>query len=365
MIGVGEEHDRGLPAPFLRVPQTQACSRSTRRRTWKLGISSSGVRVLLLHTFAFEFEKPASSLPGTTGSTTRTNSPGWGPRPRTWRRPGLPASPGGLPSSTSNHAFHIENRKLVRGWRNSAPRRTSSSLKPRSDRSAGQRYRGPGFRNRNATRRSVCGRLGVPFGTARTRPGVPFVSYRDTLFCDRAVIGGWDRTSGNRSALHHRRNDGRRMGGRSNTSTSSTGATCTPRRSFPTTMPGRVAAEEPRIPAGWTRGGIPRGPLPELWSGNVVAIGNAAGSSNRWTTALQVICVETSSLAGLPRRQPLRIPPTLIDLYNRYNTAAWDDIRTSSPCTTASIRILDSRSGGRPATMWRCTPPPEVVLVLS
>ena len=25
--------------------------------------------------------------------------------------------------------------------------------------------------------------------------GVPFISYADTLYCDRAVIGGWQRTS--------------------------------------------------------------------------------------------------------------------------------------------------------------------------
>jgi tryptophan halogenase len=65
-----------------------------------------------------------------------------------------------------------------------------------------------------------------------------------------------------------------------------------------------------------------------FWVGNVVGIGNASGFVEPLeATALQVICVQTSTLAdGLADSlgEPTR---TLVDFYNRYNTEQWDDIR--------------------------------------
>jgi tryptophan halogenase len=64
------------------------------------------------------------------------------------------------------------------------------------------------------------------------------------------------------------------------------------------------------------------------WVGNVVGIGNAVGFVEPLeATALQVICVESMTLAdtlgdslGVP-------PPSLVALYNQFNSRVWDDIR--------------------------------------
>jgi tryptophan halogenase len=65
-----------------------------------------------------------------------------------------------------------------------------------------------------------------------------------------------------------------------------------------------------------------------FWIGNVVGIGNASGFVEPLeATALQVICVQTSTLADGLVDSMQEPTPTMIDFYNRYNTAQWDDIR--------------------------------------
>jgi tryptophan halogenase len=64
------------------------------------------------------------------------------------------------------------------------------------------------------------------------------------------------------------------------------------------------------------------------WIGNVVGIGNSVGFVEPLeATALQVICVEASTLADSLTDCLCEPTPTLIELYNRYNAQAWDDIR--------------------------------------
>jgi tryptophan halogenase len=64
------------------------------------------------------------------------------------------------------------------------------------------------------------------------------------------------------------------------------------------------------------------------WVGNVVGIGNSVGFVEPLeATALQVICVEASTLADSLVDCLCEPTPTLIELYNRYNGQAWDDIR--------------------------------------
>ena len=64
------------------------------------------------------------------------------------------------------------------------------------------------------------------------------------------------------------------------------------------------------------------------WVGNVVGVGNAVGFVEPLeATALQVICVEVSTLADSLLDSLCEPTPTLIRLYNLYNGDQWDDIR--------------------------------------
>jgi len=64
------------------------------------------------------------------------------------------------------------------------------------------------------------------------------------------------------------------------------------------------------------------------WVGNVVAVGNSVGFVEPLeATAIQIIGVQISSLADSLLDCLGEPTPTLIDLYNRFNAQAWDDIR--------------------------------------
>ena len=66
----------------------------------------------------------------------------------------------------------------------------------------------------------------------------------------------------------------------------------------------------------------------QSWIGNVYGVGNAAGFVEPLeATALQVICIEASSLADSLLDCLCEPAPTMKKLYNRYINDRWDDIR--------------------------------------
>jgi tryptophan 7-halogenase len=157
----------------------------------------------------------------------------------------------------------------------------------------------------------------------------PYISYADTLFCDRAVIGGWARSdeaikpyttaetmdAGWAWQIEHE-NWINRGYVYSSAFISDEGALAELMRKNP------KISNEPRVVK------FPSGRYAQNWVGNVVAIGNAAGFVEPLeATALQVICVEASTLADSLIDSLCEPTPTLVALYNRYNAQAWDDIR--------------------------------------
>src|SRR6185295_11334759 len=157
----------------------------------------------------------------------------------------------------------------------------------------------------------------------------PFVSFASSLYCDRAIVGGWDRTD--EPILPY------------TTAETMDAGWCWQiehekwiNRGYVYSsafLRDEVAREEllrknPKVE------GEPRlvtfrsGRYQRLWVGNVVAVGNAAGFVEPLeATALQVICVEASTLTDSLLDSLSTPTPTLIQLYNEYNTRAWDDIR--------------------------------------
>jgi tryptophan 7-halogenase len=164
--------------------------------------------------------------------------------------------------------------------------------------------------------------------------GEPFIDFRTSLFCDRAVIGGWDRAD----------------------STDPADQVIKPYTTCET-MPAGWAWQiehERRINRGYVycsdhasdeaaerefRGRNPRvgptrivkfrtGRYEDAWVKNVVAIGNASGFVEPLeATALGVIAMQSRILTETIRESEREIRPGQRALFNRFNSRNWDSIR--------------------------------------
>ncbi|MBL9172083.1 MAG: FAD-dependent oxidoreductase [Verrucomicrobiales bacterium] len=335
VIGVGEGTTAVFPRHFFEYLKLKPQSfYAEADPTWKLGIRFLwGPRPHFFYTFAFEFEKRQPELTRNNGFYYTDEFPWLGPASAHMAQArAFPRRPGGLPQFHNNHAFHIENRKLVawleRQCTEAGVRITEATVRPERGpdgiaaliAESGERFTADLYVDASGFRSELLGRA----------LEVPFLSYQDTLFCDRAVIGGWDRTTepilpytiaetmdaGWAWQIEHEHFINR-------------GYVYSSAFLSDDDARAELLRKNPCIPADRTRVvGFRAGRYQKLWSGNVVAIGNAAGFVEPLeATALQVICVETSSLADSLADSLCEPTPTLIELYNRYNTAAWDDIR--------------------------------------
>ncbi len=159
---------------------------------------------------------------------------------------------------------------------------------------------------------------------------VPHIPFDRTLFCDRAVIGGWARTdepikpyttaetmdAGWAWQIEHEHfiNRGYVFGSRF--------------------ISDDAAREEylrknPKVPADSTR--VVRfrsGRQAELWKDNVVAIGNASGFVEPLeATALTIAVLHLKMLVQMLRHSELEPTPSLRAIYNKRATEQWDDTR--------------------------------------
>lgn len=162
----------------------------------------------------------------------------------------------------------------------------------------------------------------------------PFVSYRSSLFCERAVIGGWDRAGSPDPAdqvikpyttcetmdagwawqieHEHRINRGYVYCA---DFISDERAEAEFRAKNPRLGPTRVVK--------FISGRYARG-----WIGNVVAIGNASGFVEPLeATALGVIARQSMTLTEILQNCDLRPPPSQVRMYNWQNERFWDSIR--------------------------------------
>ena len=157
----------------------------------------------------------------------------------------------------------------------------------------------------------------------------PFISYQPTLFVDRAVIGGWPRTtepirpyttaetmdSGWCWQIEHEKwiNRGYVY---SSAHISDEAALAEFLRKNP------QVANEPRVVRFRT------GRYARMWVKNVVAIGNASGFVEPLeATALQVICDQSRTLAAALGDSVFDPTPTVTALYNQFRALGWDSVR--------------------------------------
>ena len=161
--------------------------------------------------------------------------------------------------------------------------------------------------------------------------GEPFVSYDQTLFCDRAVVGGWDRkdpedmvikpyttcetmNSGWCWQIEHENRINRGYV-YSSGFISDEAAEKEFRMKNPKVGPTRIV----RFVSGRYR---------NVWVKNVVAVGNAGGFVEPLeATALGAMASNCMILTNTLKELNCEVTPSVRRQYNRQQTAVWDDIR--------------------------------------
>lgn len=334
IIGVGEGTTLAFPRHFfeyLKLKPQQFFEQA--EPTWKLGIRFLwGAHREFYYTFSYEFQQRLPELARNNGFFFRHETPWSGTVSAFMARDrAFPKRADGSPQFHNNHAYHIENQKLV-GWLESVAHSlgieiidatVTAELGDNGIRCLripdGTEFQADLYVDASGFRSELLGRALQE----------PFISYTDALFCDRAVIGGWHRTdepikpyttaetmdSGWCWQIEHETFINRGYVYSSNHISDDHAL-----QEFLTKNP--KVSNNPRVVK------FRSGRYARNWVGNVVGVGNSVGFVEPLeATALQVICVEASTLADSLVDCLCEPTPTLKELYNRYNAQAWDDIR--------------------------------------
>ncbi|MGV3773668.1 MAG: tryptophan halogenase family protein [Verrucomicrobiales bacterium] len=334
VIGVGEGTTVAFPKHFfdyLKLKPQQFYQEA--EPTWKLGIKFIwGPRPEFYYTFAYEFQHRFPELPRNNGFFYGADSVVAGPVSAFISQDkAFPRGPDGKPIFHKNHAFHMENKKLV-GWLENVCRAMEVKIVDATVTAE----RGPNGvaaliteNNERLTADLYIDASGFRSQLLSRTLEEPFISYADTLFCDRAVIGGWHRTdepitpytvvetmeAGWAWQIEHEHFINRGYVYSSNFISDDAARD-------------ELLAKNPKISNEPRMVKFRSGRYARSWIGNVVGVGNSVGFVEPLeATALQIICVEASTLADSLIDSLCEPTPTLIELYNRYNAQACDDIR--------------------------------------
>ncbi len=244
----------------------------------------------------------------------------------------FPRTPSGAPDLGQPHGFHVENIKLVKWLENTAiavgveiTEGTMQGANRDGDHivslilESGEVVEADLFVDSSGFRSELLTKTLAE----------PFLSFDDALFCDRAVIGGWPRTSepirGYTTAetmnsgwcwqIDHE-NWINRGYVYSSAFISDEDALAELLSKNP------LIANQPRVVR------FRSGRTERAWVGNVVGIGNANGFVEPLeATALHVICVQSRRLADTLSASLGELTGSLRDLFNEANGSAWNEIR--------------------------------------
>lgn len=156
----------------------------------------------------------------------------------------------------------------------------------------------------------------------------PFVSFKSSLFCERAVVGGWDRTT---EPIHPYTTSEQMNSGWcwqiEHPTRINRGYVYCPDFISDDEAEREFRAQNPKI--GPTRiVKFVSGRYERAWVKNVVAIGNSSGFVEPLeATALAVIAVRSQLLSEVMTECGRDVPQYQIDLYNRHHVRIWDSIR--------------------------------------
>jgi tryptophan halogenase len=240
---------------------------------------------------------------------------------------------GGGPDIQGWHGFHIENKKLVEVLEMAARavgveivdgRVTSAERGPKGIASViledGQRLEADFFVDSSGFRSELLGRALEE----------PYVSFGNALFCDRAVVGGWDRApdepilpyttaetmdAGWAWQIEHEHHVNR-------------GYVYASQFISDDDARAEFERKNPKAPKGGRVVKFRSGRYRRGWVDNVVGIGNACGFVEPLeATALMVVCSQCQTLVDFLLHTGLSPTQTMRDLYNHMTNGMWDEIR--------------------------------------
>jgi tryptophan 7-halogenase len=241
--------------------------------------------------------------------------------------------PRGAPVISTAHAWHIENRNFVE-WLETEARLLGVTIidgtvaraeMAAPDRVAaleltsGERMPADLFIDASGFRAELLGRA----------LGEPWISYNDALFCDRAIIGGWERTT---EPIHPYTTAETMDAGWcwriDHETIINRGYVFSSRFIGDDEARAEFLRKNPKAPADARIVKFRSGRFARPWVGNVIGIGNAAGFVEPLeATALMLIAVEARSIVDTLFETQLRPTPGVIEIFNRGNTQLWDFTR--------------------------------------
>lgn len=336
IIGVGEGTTPNFPRhlfEYLGIKRKTFYEKA--RPTWKLGIRFLwGTRGHFDYTFAFQLDKQFAGLKLPNGFycdqefTNVDLASALMAAGKAFAR-----QPNRAPDIQPWHAFHIENHNLVTALEDEA----RISRVKLTDANVTGATRGPqGISAIHlADGRELHADLFIDASgfTSELLGKVleePFVSFKDTLFCDRAVVGGWQRGPDEPIMAY------------TTAETMSTGW-CWKIEHEHHINRGYVYASDmisdeqafeefrrknPKVPDTPRIVKFRSGCYRRTWVDNVIAIGNSAGFVEPLeATALMIICSQCQALTELLQQSMLDPTPSIRALYNKNKFEEWEMIR--------------------------------------
>lgn len=260
----------------------------------------------------------------------------------------FPRKADGMPHFHKAHAFHIENVKLI-GWLMAECQKigvefTEGKVAEVQKSPAGvgalvlesgEKVTGDLFVDASGFRSELLGK------TMET----DFISFSSSLFNDRAVVAGWARKKDEPVRPHTTAEtmDSGWCWQIDHEHWINRGYVYSSRFISDDDALEEFRRKNPRIETKPWMVRFKSGRYKKHWVGNVVGVGNAVGFVEPLeSTALQMICLESSTLADTLKDSLCAPPPSLIDVYNRYNSRQWDDIRDFLSVHFAFNRRLDT-----------------------
>ncbi len=335
IIGVGEGTTGVFPDHLFRIlgiPQEEFYRGA--EPTWKQGIRFLwGPREEFFYDFEFQYDRQFPGVPKATGYYAEEDCRHLSQAGALMQHgKAFTTGPLGKPLIKGNYAFHIENHKLVSCLETIARRSGVEFIEDTLDRveAAGGNVTALHFKS-GAVRTAdlyidASGFRAELIGEAL---GEPFKSFSSGLFCDRAVIGGWQRGDEpiqpftTAETMNHGwcwQIEHENFINRGYVYSSSFAGDEEALAEF--------LEKNPKVSTGPRVVNFRSGRYERNWVGNVVAVGNASGFVEPLeATALAQIIYEARWLVTALQTTALRPDDTVRGFYNRIVATAWDEIR--------------------------------------